>query len=234
MSANAYELLALCMRYVFAALMVLILVRAWRITLVDGHRATKLRRLSPETGIIGEFLVMDGHERSRNGMRYPVILEGSIGSGRRADIRLRSSSVKSSHAVFHMTEDGLYIRGRARCKLRDGFGRSVKELTLRDGDLITIGSVRLMLVFSGTDAPRRMPVEHIEHAHVRPERAQRVPPVIEPGISRGGDDLFEVADNIDDRDLPSVRSARERQRAPERDGEDPSDVFYDFDEYDDC
>ena len=45
MGANAYEILALAMRYVFAGLMLLIVVRAWRITAIDSRRARKLRRL---------------------------------------------------------------------------------------------------------------------------------------------------------------------------------------------
>ena len=74
MSANAYEILALAMRYVFAALMVLIVLRAWRISVIDSRRATKLRRLSPDTGSIGEMLVVNGSERARPGMHYPVTL----------------------------------------------------------------------------------------------------------------------------------------------------------------
>ena len=45
MSASAYEILALAMRYVFAALMVLIVLRAWRLPAIDSARAKKLRRL---------------------------------------------------------------------------------------------------------------------------------------------------------------------------------------------
>ena len=39
MSESLYELVALGARYVFAALMVLIVLRAWRITIVDSRRA---------------------------------------------------------------------------------------------------------------------------------------------------------------------------------------------------
>ena len=69
MSTNAYELLALAMRYVFAALIVLIVIRAWFGASVDSQRAAQLRKLSPDTGIIGELLVMDGGERAKSGMR---------------------------------------------------------------------------------------------------------------------------------------------------------------------
>ena len=53
LKAEVYELVALGMRYFFAAILALVVVRAWRITLTDARRATQLRRLSPETGLCG-------------------------------------------------------------------------------------------------------------------------------------------------------------------------------------
>ena len=156
MGANAYEILALAMRYVFAGLMLLIVVRAWRITAIDSRRARKLRRLSPDTGIIGEMLVVDGGERARTGMRYPVTLEGTMGSGRRADVRVRHSSVRSRHAIYQMTRDGLFVRGHANARLRDGAGRSVRELMLGDGGVLQLGAVKLMRVLSDGGAPDEM------------------------------------------------------------------------------
>ena len=151
MSANLYEILALAMRYVFAALMVLIVLRAWRLTAVDSARAKRLRRLSPETGIIGEMLVINGGEKAKNGMRYSVILEGTIGSGPRADIRIRHSSVRRRHGYFIMTDEGLFIRGHASARIGAN-GRWVRECTLKDGEELRIGKVDLMLVLTGADA----------------------------------------------------------------------------------
>ena len=91
MPADIYEIIALGARWWFLLLGALIVLRAWRISAVDSGRAKKLRRLSAQTGIIGELLVTEGSERARPGMRYPVTLEGAIGSGRRADIRIRHS-----------------------------------------------------------------------------------------------------------------------------------------------
>lgn len=157
MSANAYEILALAMRYVFAALMVLIVLRAWRISVIDSRRATKLRRLSPDTGIIGEMLVVNGSERARPGMHYPVTLEGTIGSARRSDIRVRHSTVRARHAIYQMTEEGLFVRGHANARIRDKFGRGAKELMLQDGDILRIGDVALMLVLTdGGSEPEEM------------------------------------------------------------------------------
>ena len=157
MSANAYEILALAMRYVFAVLMVLIVLRAWRISVVDSRRATKLRRLSPDTGIIGEMLVVKGGERARPGMHYPVTLEGTIGSNRRADIRVRHSAVRGRHAFYQMTDEGLFVRGHANARIRDKFGRSARELLLQDGDILRMGDVALMLVLTdGGSEPEEM------------------------------------------------------------------------------
>lgn len=183
MGADAYEILALCMRYVFAALMLLIVLRAWRITAADGARAAKLRRLSPQTGIIGELLVTDGGERVFGGTRYRIILEGSIGSSRRCDVRIRHSSVFPRHALFQMTDEGLFVRACFTAPIADGHGHRQKELLLRDGDLLFIGNVRLMLILSEADeTPEEL------------DRPRRHRPVREPSDARSPqdapDDLF--------------------------------------------
>lgn len=223
MGADAYEILALCMRYVFAALMLLIVLRAWRITAADGARATKLRRLSPQTGIVGELLVVGGGERARDGMRYRLILEGTVGSGRRCDIRIRHSSVRSRHAVFQMTNEGLFIRSHAGARIADGHGRQRREMTLHDGDILFIGHVRLMLVLSEADeAP-----EELERRHRRIRRAQE-----EERAER--EDVFDIPQSKP-KDLFLSNPA-----GAQRSGDIDADARYDeyddarYDEYDDA
>ena len=104
MDQGIYEVVALGARYLFTALMALIVARAWRNTIIDSRRAQTLRRLSPETGISGELLVLDGSEQARRGMKYPLIREGQVGSARRADVRIRHSSVRRRHAWFQLTD----------------------------------------------------------------------------------------------------------------------------------
>jgi len=156
MSKSLYELLALCARYLFAGLMALIVIRAWRITVVDSRRAKTLRRISPETGLIGEMMVIEGDEKARRGMKYKVTREGQIGSARRADIRIRHSSVRRRHAYYLMTEEGLKVRSHAGAPLRDEAGYPVREMILRDGDNITVGRVQLMLVLTQAPEPERI------------------------------------------------------------------------------
>ena len=194
MSANAYELLALAMRYVFAGLMVLIVLRAWRITFIDQRRASKLRRLSPDTGIIGEMLVVNGGERAKPGMHYPVTLEGAIGSGRRSDIRIRHSTVKGRHAIYQMTDEGLFVRGHAHARLRDGHGRSARQLVLHDGEILRIGDVALMLVLSdGDSAPeeiRRHVLRRRRGGHDAPARDEAPHSYDESIFEADADELF--------------------------------------------
>jgi len=162
MGRELYELFALGGRYLFAGLMLLIVFRAGRITLVDSRRASTLRRFSPETGICGELVVTDGGERAKRGMKYPVIREGLIGSSARADIRIRHSSVRRRHAYFQMTdEDTLTLRSHAGAPLYDALGNPLREVELSDGEIIVIGQVTLLLVLSAqAELPRRAQRRH--------------------------------------------------------------------------
>lgn len=155
MSTNAFELLSLTMRYVFTGLMLLIVIRAARGALIDSRRATRLRRLSPMTGISGELVLLDALPKIPRGMRWPVIREGSIGTSRRCDIRIRSGSLRGRHALFQLTESGLSIRTHAGARMRDSLGHPARELTLVDGDSFYLGGARLLLVLAMPDLPRK-------------------------------------------------------------------------------
>ena len=146
MSDGLYEILALAARYFFAGLFLLIVLRAWRVTVRDARRAGKLRRLSPQTGLSGELVVLEGEGRARRGMRYPVIREGTLGSARSADVRVRHPSVRPRHARFELTEEGLALTAISGAKLLDGEGERARKLLLRDGDRFSVGSVTLTLV----------------------------------------------------------------------------------------
>ena len=221
MNANAYEILALAMRYVFAALMVLIVLRGWRITIIDSRRATKLRRLSPETGIIGQMLVVDGGERAKPGMKYQLTLEGTVGASRRADIRVRHSSVRGRHAYYQMTDEGLFVRGHANARIALDGKPPARELMLCDGDVLRIGGVRLMLVLFGGGST---PEEISRNVRSRRRGARRRPEV--PDFDDG---IFDpLAGGILD-------SPEEWDEFDASDGFDPfaaGDGFDDFDEFD--
>ena len=162
MSEGLYELVALGARYVFAGLMVLIVLRAWRITLIDSRRAGTLRRMSPQTGLSGELLVLDGDGKARRGMRYPVIREGMIGAFRRSDIRIRHPSIRRKHAYFQLTPQGLNIQARPGAPMRDAGDHPTDRLLLGDGDEFTLGTVRLLLVLSDGGATEEAAIDEPE------------------------------------------------------------------------
>ena len=201
MNANAYEILALAMRYVFAGLMLLIVLRALTVTMVDSKRAAQLRRLNPKTGIIGEFLVMESSGWARQGKRYPVTLEGCIGASSRADIRIRRNGLHARHAYYQMTKSGLYIRGHAGITLRDEDGDYVRERILADGDILYIGRLELMLILhEGSTAPsfniekrRRQPEQMQNDEDIfdfEPENAENDPENDPYDIPEDADDIF--------------------------------------------
>ncbi|MBQ8110226.1 MAG: hypothetical protein IJ124_08730 [Clostridia bacterium] len=209
MNQALYEVVALGARYVFAGLMLLIVLRAWRITLVDSRRAAALRRMSPQTGLSGELVVIDGGEKARHGMKYPVIREGMIGTSRRADIRIRHSSVRRRHAYFQLTKDGLRVRAHAGAPMRDGYDRPARSLTLPDGAELSIGDVRLLLVLTQAPEP---PAQH--HRHERRE-TDAAAPAPDP------DALF--------REQPVLRHQSERRPGQGID----VDAYFDIDEAND-
>ena len=214
MSRSLYELVALGARYVFAGLMALIVLRAWRITLIDSRRAAALRRMSPQTGLSGELVVIAGDGKARRGMKYPVIREGMIGSARRADIRIRHASIRRMHAWFQLTGDGLRVQARTGAAMRDAGGRPVRAITLADGGEFTLGQVRLLLVLAAAPEPaefsRPERHEHRERHERReapagpaddPDDLFRAQPVLQHMDAHGrhagapGDDLFDTEDD---------------------------------------
>ena len=151
---------------------------------MDSQRAARLRKLSPDTGIIGELLVTEGGERARTGMRYPLTLEGTIGSSRRADIRVRHHSVRGRHAIYQMTDEGLFVRGHASNRIYDGAGRAARELLLRDGEVLGVGNVELMLVL--TDGGNPVAENRRHKPHRRPEPGRQRPEPEDDALFRVG------------------------------------------------
>lgn len=151
MSAETYELLALAGRYWFAVLAVVIVYRAWRCAVQDNRRAKVLRDWTPETGCVGELIVISGGDRARKGTRLPVPREGLVGSGRQADVRLSHRSVRKKHARLEEREGGLLLSAVGAASLCREDGERVQRLFLRDGERCYLGRVLVTLVLY--DAP---------------------------------------------------------------------------------
>jgi hypothetical protein len=78
LSSDLYALVALAARYWFAALMLLLLFRGWRMTVADNRRAKLLREWMGQTGCVGELIANPG---ARNRVSYPIPGKGCWAAG---------------------------------------------------------------------------------------------------------------------------------------------------------
>lgn len=163
MDSELYTIVSMAARYWFAALMLILVFRAWRVTTIDNRRARVLRDWTPETGCIGQFVITTGEKRKRT-VKLPIPREGMLGSSPRADVLIRSRELNRYHAHIEQREGGVLLRlqGNARATLN---GKDVGDtLFLRDGDVLGIGRMRLTTVlFDPSDMePTDPPVDPME------------------------------------------------------------------------
>ena len=150
-----YELVSMAARYWFCALLSLIAFRAWRVTVKDNRRASLLRIWSPETGCIGEFVVNPG--KGKKSETLPIPKEGVLGASRKCDVCVRSRDVKRYHLALEQRQGGVLATpiGRARALKNNQVADA--PVFLRDGDTLTIGTTKLLLVMFEPDAKKGEP-----------------------------------------------------------------------------
>ena len=98
MSGDAYEILALLMRYVFAVIGALIVFRSFIWLRKDARAYRKEMRSLPDAGLIGEMVDLD------TGKAQPLPREGVIGSSRECDIRVKGDGVLRRHVRFEFVD----------------------------------------------------------------------------------------------------------------------------------
>lgn len=216
MEAETYELLALAARYWFAALGIIIVLRAWRASVFDNRSARLLRDLSPEAGNIGELQIIADQwkDRALIGARYAAPPEFALGSGRAADARIRHRDIKKRH--LHLRYDGTAfvltpargVRPVAPCRARDG------AWILRDGDCMQLG--RLIIKLTLYDADMAMRSRDVRLLAERGARADDL------DLEHAFDDLDEEAQEA--REAPRTARGRPQNAQPPPgadEGEDP-------------
>ena len=158
-SAEIYEVLALALRYVFAFLGILIVLRTW-VHLLSNRREQRRRlRHLPDAGMIGEMVVLSGGRDLPPDSRLSVPREGVLGSIRICDLIVPCEGVRKQHLDFSWQDGtGLLIHPRSGCEaLVDGVPLSCRSdpfsAPLKNGSLLQVGAAQLrLLVFVGLDA----------------------------------------------------------------------------------
>lgn len=192
MSSEMYTLIALAARYWFAGLMLLIVFRAWRVTVVDNRRARILREWTPETGCVGEMLINPGGKRR---LRVPIPQEGVLGSSRKADIRIKYAGVLPMHAHIEQRRGGLLVRPLGKATVALGEGAFTGDtLFARDGDVLLIGKLRLLVVLFEPDAQEEDAGDEEDAAFFPDEKARDLPAPGEDAQEDAGEDYDEFFD----------------------------------------
>lgn len=150
LSTEAYELLALGLRYWFVLLGLVIVLRAGRWAWHD--RKVYLRTLSalPDAGLMGELVNLD------TGEGLPLPREGVIGSGKACDIRLKG--LRRREAFFELREgQGVLLVSchRRHQILLDGQPIGRRSFGLHGSRLSFPGYFLRMRLFEGLDVPAR-------------------------------------------------------------------------------
>ena len=153
MSGPAYEILALIMRYVFAALGLLILVRAFRWLIHDHTAHERERRALPDAGMIGVL------EDADSGKRWPLPREGTVGSAMSCDVVIRRRGLRRHHFAYALRPGrGVEIRPVRRARVMVDGRPAEKDCCALSGSAIKAGSGSFrMLLYRSLRLPVREP-----------------------------------------------------------------------------
>lgn len=104
MPDEVYELLARGARYWFLLLMALIVWRSMSWYLRDDRNYKKRLRFLPDAGSVGRMVILHGGELGQIGTSFPVPREGTIGSSRNNDIRIKGEGIGRHHLRFRFED----------------------------------------------------------------------------------------------------------------------------------
>lgn len=149
MLSSSYQLIALGARYLFVFLALLIVLRAGLSLLSEHRRRKKKLRNLPDAGMVGEMRDTD------NDRAYPLPREGTLGSGRGCDIRLKG--LRRRHVNFSFVEGkGLLLTPcHSRSEVLLNNAPIQKGGYALHGALMQVGGYTLRVrLFAGLNVPR--------------------------------------------------------------------------------
>ena len=149
MSGEAYELLAMLMRYIFALIGALILFRAYRWLRRDAKAYRREMRTLPDAGLVGEIVNL------MTGESQPLPREGDIGSSRECDIRVKGTGIGRHHARFAFEEGkGLRVTPVRRARVIMAGVELRGSAHALHGTQLQIGDATLRVrLFAGLNVP---------------------------------------------------------------------------------
>ena len=149
MSSSAYEILSMLMRYLFVLIGVLIVFRAYRWLRRDARAYRREMRALPDAGLVGEIVDLN------TGEAQPLPREGTIGSARECDIRVKDPGALRVHARFAFEEGrGLQVTPLRQAKMLLGGEPLNAPRHALHGTQLQIGDTLLRVrLFAGLNVP---------------------------------------------------------------------------------
>ena len=148
MSESLYQLIAMAARPAFLILAALIVLRGRQLLLSEHHARKKLLRRLPDAGMVGEMRDIESDKS------YPLPREGTLGSGRGCDIRLKGLRRRQVSFAFVEGKGMLLTPARRRSATwLDGVPLSRPAYALH-GALLRAGGYTLCVrLFAGLNVP---------------------------------------------------------------------------------
>lgn len=160
MAANLYEVLALGMRYWFTLLGVVIVLRSLLWLRKDSKRQQRRLRRLPDSGMVGELVVVSGSRDLPEGAVIALPWEGVLGYNRTCDVVVPCAGVAAHHLDFSFEERvGLLLHPRhgCTCTVDDELltpRTRARRYPVQHGSTLVVGEAVLRLrVFEGIDVP---------------------------------------------------------------------------------
>ena len=150
MYENAYDIVAMGMRYFFLLLILYILIRLVQHS-VSEFRA--VQQIKQQVRSVSPGYLEVKEPESLRGEKYALRREDSLGRAKRCTIPIQLGSLAPVHAFFYEKKDGLYVMdyGSSAGVLLNGERIRKREELLYTSDILQMGELVMKLHLAGEE-----------------------------------------------------------------------------------
>lgn len=170
MGGITYESVALLMRYLFLPLAVFITLYTVYMTIVDSMRASAVRAREAETGVLAR---LEYTGRRGESMKAYLVKEGTVGSGRTADVRLYARDVEKKHFYYEIENGGLFITPLDGAPMRTEGEEVQGEREIRPGSTFFAGDLEIKYIMLRIQTPPVSPTTKQFYGKILPNVMSR-------------------------------------------------------------
>lgn len=146
MNEAVYSVLVYAARYWFIGLAVLIVARAFLISLRESRLFSRLRKEIGEEGARIRLVVLhDPSGRYEEGTEYSIPIEGTVGRSSSNDVCIRQKSISRRHARLQERGDALQIRPEHGAYVALDGVQIGREASAGENAVLTLGDMEFRL-----------------------------------------------------------------------------------------